>query len=406
MDHRVKRFLHRAVWQRLPRALRRSLLIRATTMLAPRPTPAPPASDRIIVAGYLTACSGLGESARLCYEALRDSKRPVSGIDLSSLMIQGDDRQDFRFVDGRQEHGPASLMLHVNAPWVPLALASLGRRFVQDKRIIGCWNWELPEVPDEWQTARTLVHEVWAGSRFTADAIARKMPGLKVRVVHYPVAVANAASPFLRQPHDPFVVLVIFNVTSSFARKNPIAAINAFRTAFGDDPTARLVVKATYIDRHLSACSALQAATKGAGNIEIIARPYTPQEMDTLYRRADVVLSLHRSEGFGLVLAEAMLRGIPVVATGWSGTVDFHSADNGMPVRYALTPAVDPQGEYDLPSLNWADPDVQEASEKLRQLRNDPELRQRLGRNAQRDALAFFSKARYLAKVHDILDAS
>ena len=378
----------------------------ATQLLAPRPTVSPPANaERFIVAGYLTACTGLGESARLCYEALRTTGGDVSGIDLSGLMMHGADRSDFQYVDGSQNTGPGVLLLVVNAPWVPLALLKLGRRLVKFKRVIGYWAWELPEIPDEWLGNSSFVHEIWTPSRFVAAAVSKRLPRKPVCVIPYPVALSTGRTQtaIRQKPIKEFVVLVVFNVLSSFARKNPLAAIRAFRAAFDDDPTARLIVKATYLDRLETEYSTLKAEISGANNVSIITQSFTPLEMDQLYASADVVLSLHRSEGFGFVVAEAMLRGIPVIATDWSGTSDFLSFENGLPVSYRMVPASDPQGEYDCPTQMWADPDIDDAAAKLRLLRNDPALRQRLGDSAKQSASSLFSTSRYVELVQQTL---
>ena len=319
-------------------------------------------------------------------------------------MIQGADRSDFQYLDGSHMTGPGVLLLVVNSPWVPMALLKLGRRLVKGKRIVGYWAWELPDIPDEWLAGGSFVHEIWTPSRFVAAAVAKRMPSKPVCVIPHPVALLAEHTPAMRQkPINEFVVLVVFNVLSSFARKNPVAAIRAFRAAFDGDATARLIVKATYLDRLETAYSTVKTEISGADNISIITQPFTPQEMDQLYATADVVLSLHRSEGFGLVVAEAMLRGIPVIATDWSGTTDFLSFENGLPVSYRLVPASDPQGEYDHSTQMWADPSVDDAVAKLRLLRNDLALRQRLGNSAKQSASRLFSTSRYVELVQQTL---
>jgi glycosyltransferase involved in cell wall biosynthesis len=311
-------------------------------------------------------------------------------------MMQDQNLADFQFEDGSQSAGAGTLILHVNAPWVPFALLLLGRRLVRGKRIVGYWHWELPEVPDDWKIGYPFVHEIWVPSRFVEKAVARSNPGKPVRIIPHPVALRVPNPKKSAQRTDrPFTVLVVFNMGSSIARKNPFAAIEAFRAAFGGDVSARLVIKATNCELYEEGFDALLAATRLTGNIDLVTHAFSPAQMDMLYERADVVMSLHRSEGFGFVIAEAMLRGLPVVATNWSGNYDFLNESNGMPVHWVPVRASDPQGEYDQSHLTWADPDVHDASAKLKVLRDHPRLRAELGRRAREDAVRLFSVASY-----------
>ena len=128
-------------------------------------------------------------------------------------------------------------------------------------------------------------------------------------------------------------------------------------------------------------------------------------EIDALYADSDVVISLHRSEGFGLILAEAMMRGLPVIATDWSGNVDFVTAETGIPIPYRLIPASDPQSAtYDQPGTVWADADVEAAADALRRLRRAPDLARHLGRAAAALAAREWSSQRYGTRARQILN--
>ena len=376
-----KEFLHRKVWQHLPKAWRRSVLFQITSLTAPRPTARAQPSEPVVVAGVLRTASGLGQSARLCHDALEASGIPVRGIDLTTALMQPLDKVDFVLDSTRSVEGPGTIILHVNAPLVPLAMLRMGSRTVSGKYIIGYWAWELPQVPSEWMHGVPFVHEIWVLSEFTAEAVKPIAGGRPVRVVPPPVAL-NPPAVARGERSAPFTVLTVFNMASSFARKNPCAAIEAFRLAFGEDPAARLVVKTANSSEFPRGLSQMEEAKGSATNITIIDETMSASQMAALYDSADVLLSLHRSEGFGLTLAEAMLRGVPVVATNWSGNTDFLTPETGVPVGYTLVPAEDPQGTYHHPGMMWAEPDVQEAADALRQLRADAKRRDEIGRRA------------------------
>ena len=280
------------------------------------------------------------------------------------------------------------LVLHVNAPMLPLALLRLPAAVTRNRPVIGYWAWEMPAVPPEWRPALACVSEIWVPSRFTAAALEPLLPG-RVRVVPPPLAlVPPVASAMDRAafglPADAVVVLVSFNLASSFARKNPFAAIAAFREAFGDRPDRILVLKVSHPD-HAPADFAKLEQMARAPNMRLETRVLPPDDRHALTACADIVLSLHRGEGFGLVLAEAMLLGKTVIATGWSGNTDFMDRSNAALVGYRLVPARDDRSVY---RGLWAEPDVAEAAAMLRMLADDPGQRKVLGERARVSALA------------------
>lgn len=346
--------LHRSVWQGLPYRWRRAALLNVAAIVAPRPSAGARAAAPIVVAGVLRTSSGLGQSARLCHDALKDTGATVYGVDLAATFRQPLDYREFEFADGRRLEGAGTVILHVNAPFVPLAMLRLGRRFVRNKRIIAYWAWELPRVPVEWRHGVSFVHDIWVPSDFTAKAVRSLAPDHGLAVIPHPSAIGchpRTAAP--RDDNRPFTVLTIFNMASGFARKNPCAAIRAFRQAFGDDRSVRLLVKYANEDAFREGVASLRIESAAAENIVLIGGTLRPPELAALYDQADVLLSLHRSEGFGLTLAEAMLRQIPVIATNWSGNTDFLTSETGIPIGYRLVPAQDPQQTYNHPDMVW-----------------------------------------------------
>jgi glycosyltransferase involved in cell wall biosynthesis len=354
--------------------------------MAPRPSPqAGPAAAGIAIAGEFSRASGLGEGARLMAAAARRMGMPVWTIDLPPPV---DGRPEVEVMPTTIPPPGVPLVLHVNAPTLPLALLRLPDAISRHRSIIGYWAWEMPEVPPDWRPAFGCVNQVWVPSRFTAAALEPLLPGL-VKIVPPPLGVvppvvSTAGRAAFDLPLDAVVALVSFNLASSFARKNPFAAVAAFRGAFGDRPDRVLVLKISHPE-HAPADFAKLEQMAQAPNIRIETRTLPSCDRHALTACADIVLSLHRGEGFGLVMAEAMLLGKPVVATGWSGNTDFMDSSNAVLVGYRLAPARDDRSVY---RGLWAEPDVAEAAVALRRLADDPPARRVLGERARSSVLA------------------
>jgi glycosyltransferase involved in cell wall biosynthesis len=380
--------LHRA-WRLLPAGARRAALSHGTAWLAPRAAwPAPAAALGLAVGGEIFRASGLGEGARLMLAALDRLGVPHWGLQ-AGLDVPGEDGGERTMPDV-----PAAvpLVLHINAPMLPAALLRLPRALLRGRRIIGYWAWELPVAPANWAAACGLVHEIWTPSRFTAAALAPLAPG-RVRVVPHPLAASPPAPSALTRadfglPDDAVIVLVSFSLASSFARKNPLAAIEAFRRAFADRPDRLLLLKIVHASHAPADLALIRAAIGEAPNMRLETRTLPAPDSHALTRCCDIVLSLHRSEGFGLVPAEAMLLGKPVIATDWSATTEFLDPSCGVPVPYRLIPADDPRGVFMAPGALWAEADVDSAAAALRTLADDPAARAKLGHAARAAAMA------------------
>jgi glycosyltransferase involved in cell wall biosynthesis len=341
----------------------------------------------VAVAGELTRFSGLGEGARLMSLGLEVLGVPNWPVDVSAHLPAGASGMPA----GKNTCPPRGvpLIIHVNAPLLPLVLLRLPRRFSRGRRVVGFWNWELPDLPPDWRAGASFVHEVWVPSPFTAKAIEPLLPG-RVRVVPFPLAVAPP-KPFTRDrgvfglPEAAVVVLVSMNLASSFERKNPMAAIAAFRDAFDKRPDRILVLKIGNPDHFPADFAHIVAAVADAPNIRIDTTSYPTAEVHALTAVADIVLSLHRAEGFGLVLAEAMLLGKPVIATGWSGNMAFMDQHSAALVDYRLVPVQDPRQVYH--NSSWAEPDHAQAVAHLRRLADSAGAREELGARARQRAM-------------------
>ncbi|MCZ6637118.1 MAG: glycosyltransferase family 4 protein [Alphaproteobacteria bacterium] len=386
-------------WRLIPRSVRRPLFRAVTAFLAPMPsveseaTPGP-----VTVVGLLTSTSGQGYGARLCLSALHQAGLDTRSCDVSPAFLA----QDLHGVSlpgqpvGKGDGG--LLIAHLNPHTLPLAFMVLGKARVSGKRVAGYCAWELPAIPTNWKRGLKFVHEIWVPSRFTAEAF-RPHTDLPIHIVPHPVArplPARLSRADLGWPENAFVALTMFHMVSGFVRKNPIGAVRAFRIAFGDKPDAMLVVKVVDGELLPWAMKELESAVGGAPNIRIMDENLSQEGTDSLIQHADVILSLHRGEGFGLVLAQAMLLGKPVIATGWSGNMEFMSRQNSILLDYQLVPVKDPQGKYTQGDQKWADPDIDQAADWLVRLERSPELRREIGQAAAEDAADRFSLRSYL----------
>ncbi len=350
----------------------------------------------MIVGGQLTTANGLGEAARLNLSALRALGWDAGHLDVSKLFLRADLPVAPPGPAAQAGEG-GTLILHVNGPYMPYVATRLGRRFLAGRRIIGMWNWELPIMGADWRRGLRLVHEIWVPTRFNADSLPANVK-VPVRVTLYPMeaqpGITRARDRF-GLAEDTFIVFAAFDMGSTYSRKNPRAAIAAFRAAFGDDPGCLMVLKVGHAGDAGWAMADLNDAIQGMSNVRLIQETLSRTDMTLLIASADVVLSLHRAEGFGLLMAEAMLHGVPAVATGWSGNVDFMTPGDSGLVKYRLVPVDDPQGTYDVPGAEWAEADVGDAAAWLRRLRDEPEFRRRLGERGKAAATAKLSLAAY-----------
>jgi len=399
----TKSFAH-SIWRKIPHAWRQRFFDEVTPVIAPRPSRHPEGGMPIGIAGWFSSASGLGEGARLGYRALEASGLQPTAYDLSAAFAQND--LPGAITTRPLEPGTGgSLIVHINGPYMPYAMCMLGRRQIAGRRIIGYWAWELPRLSDAWKPALSFVHEIWVPSRFTQAAIAAATD-LPVHVVPHPLPEIEA--PTLRRQDlgladDALIVLNSFHIGSNFARKNPVAAIKAFRRSFGDRSDRILVIKMSDPGNVPLARQELNAAIAGASNIRVIERTLSSKDMAGLMALSDIVISTHRSEGFGLICAEAMRLGKPVIATGWSGNLDFMNEENSALLPYKLIAVEDRDNAFDNSNQQWADPDVDAATHWLTRLADDPDLRRRMGARAAKDIAGYLSPAHFANTVSKLL---
>jgi glycosyltransferase involved in cell wall biosynthesis len=261
-----------------------------------------------------------------------------------------------------------------------------------DRYTIALWAWEMPEVLEETLVQLARIDELWVLSSYVAETF-RTVTDIPIKVIPSVVPEMTAKPDRARfgLDEDAVVVLFTFSASSSDARKNPWAVIDAFRQAFGPaerGTSAQLVLKAVELHRFPELDAALTEAVASVNGI-LIAEDLSRPEMDSLLASCDIYASLHRSEGFGLGMAEAMLLGKAVVATGYSGNTDFMPPGAAAIVGYdsrVITTAdlrFRPEAaQWYRPGQMWADPNVADAARWLRRLADSPALRADMGRRA------------------------
>jgi glycosyltransferase involved in cell wall biosynthesis len=357
------------------------------------------------VSGYLRTESGVGDLARRYVRAIRHLGVPVALNDLSALSgNRADDRSLGAFTNACP-HDVNLVCIDVQQQYALLNAG--GRAWLDGRYNIGVWLWELPEFPAKWHDRFAYYDEIWVPSSFIANALTPVSP---VPVVTLPpvLTVAERGSrergrTRLGAAPDEFIVLFVFDVNSTIARKNPCGAIDAFRRAFAPADRARLVIK--FVNGASDAAGVRDMQARAAGhNISLLEGYWPAADVRDLFEACDAYLSLHRSEGLGLTVTDAMALGKPVIATDWSGTRDFVTMRNGFPIGYS--PGVNPRkaGPYPKDAV-WAEPSAAHAAHALRWIFEHRDRAARQGAAARQDIEAAFSEDAVAARLRTRFDA-
>ena len=388
------------VWRLVPREARRRLGRSLLGDAAPRRGPLARARAPLLVCGVLRSTTAFGWVARSTHERALEAGLEAYAIDLSDTLARGSLAKADQFPQAPLTvvRGPGTLVIHFNPNWFAYIQGILPEGLFDHKYVIASCAWELERIPDNWVPWLDLVDELWVPSRFAAAAFENagvRRPCLVVPpLLEGPAQLSVGRDRFGLAKRD-FVVLTAFSFGSGLARKNPHAAIAAFQQAFaGTTDSVRLVLKVSDVDSSPEGWARFQETCSEDPRIVVVNEALDDPTMWGLIGACDVVLSLHRAEGFGMLPAEGMLLGKAVVATGWSGNLDFMRPDNTVLVPYDLVPVEDPEGLFEAHDLHWAEPDVAAAAASLRRLRDEPDWREALGARARHDIEGYLSERR------------
>lgn len=331
--------------------------------------------------GFLSTPSGVGEAARSCRAALTAAGVPVQPVDVPPWHLSGASR-----VAPAAEDRYRINVIQQNADMMRAFVQAYGEESLHGAYNIPFWFWELPSMLPEWFAYYEYADEIWTASEFCRRAISA-MTGLPVLRMPMVIEGLEKRLSYGREhfglPASVFAFGYVYDVNSFLERKNPLALVEAFRREFGDSPDVLLVLKHSYggTKRNPDA-DRVEAAVAGASNIRVIDREFNASEITSFQNALDCFVSPHRTEGFGFNLAESMYLGKPVIATGYSGNVDFMDSANSYLVEYRLVPIKHTVGPY-REGCKWADVDGSDLQRQMRRVFEHREEGKRKGAAAR-----------------------
>ena len=346
-------------------------------------------SKGINVAGYLQGEFGLGQSARLILQSAKATGLPVSVINSQRTISRQNETFDAEVADRIYPF----VISVVNADQFEFWIQDIGREQLKESTVVGVWAWETEEFPKHMHKAFKLVDEIWAVSDFVKQSI-KKHTNKPVLVIPTPVLAPKNVEKLNRTPislgENDLYNLFIFDYLSVFNRKNPLGVIEAHIKAFPNEEGPKLIIKSSNGDSDAINRERLRFATRNRRDILLIEDYLSRPQLTALINECCTYISLHRSEGYGLTMAEAMSLGKPVIATGYSGNLDFMDESNSTLIPFQLIKVGEGSFPYH-PDSHWADPNIEIAAQEISRLFNDEPLRVQLGSKAAKSIQTKFT---------------
>lgn len=361
----------------------------------PKPSPK---IDGVNVVGLLNTGIGIGEAARGYVSALKaadirvTTRATMAGIGTMVERFDAGDKENQNAPNKNRSVDPAESttlystnLVCVNAEELPVFAKEVGNAFFENRRTIGVWGWETNSFPERYLSSFELVDELWVYTTYVAKVLSQFSP-VPVVVVPPPIATPNSGDTTIDlEIQDGFTFLFLFDFYSTSQRKNPLGLIEAFKRAFAPGEGPQLIIKSIHGAQLPEFLEHLRFAARDRSDIHIVDRYVSLREKTALMESCDCYVSLHRAEGFGLTLAEAMILGKPAIATGYSGNMDFMTKSNSYLVDYTMVEIPEGISIYSEAGGTWAEPDLDHAARLMRQVwENQDEARER-GERARRD---------------------
>lgn len=359
----------------------------------------------LTVIGCFRSESGLGQAARASLESLRLLGRPFSYIDTSEEYPSRNAVDPGLSSETFGVFGDVNLV-HSNADELITLSNRVFRHRLAGRFNVGVWFWEAADLPARSRRAFDVMDELWVASNYLADVFGQygKVP---VKVIglaaDLPEAPETSRSEF-GLSEDEFVLLFVYDALSAHGRKNPEKALEAFANAFAPDFSGvRFVLKVSNLNKFPGSQARIRGLAERYPAVTLIEGYWSRDRVLGLMSVADVYVSLHAAEGYGLTLLEAMALGSPVICTGYSGNVDFTTTSNSWLVDYHLIATDEQSGPYP-PGSIWASPDIDSASDLMRWVRSHPTEVETKRRTAVADARKTASLKRYAQRLNAELE--
>lgn len=347
--------------------------------------------DGINLFGNIRAEIGLGQSCRLVANQLSESKikftiythEPVGTIGMG----------DSTWMTRVSKELPYNInLIHMNPYELGLAYVEFSKKVWKNRYNIVFWLWELEELPPRWAECIPCIDEIWTPSEFVSNTMRKYTTKPVITIPYYVEAPADVSYDrnYFNLSEDLFLFLIMYDSNSTMERKNPLGAIEAFKTAFSaENKSVGIVIKIN------NACKddieKIKGVLIGYDNVYYITDILTKTKVNSLIRQADVFVSLHRAEGFGLVLAEAMILGTPTIATNWSANTEFMTKDTACLVDYTMVLIEQESGPYGK-GYRWAEPDLKQAAYYMEKLWKDKEYYDSIALKAQTHVEKYLSR--------------
>ncbi len=350
------------------------------------------------VAGFLKGEYGLGESSRVFSRAVAASGLPYVLTNIDSKVHRNLDHS----IHGFLNTNPYAInLMAFSFDYARRYFRDRGPRCFEGRYNAALWYWEMETFPSRFHADFDYYDEIWAPTDFCRRSFEAVSP-VPVYKVPYPLFTEGDVKPDRGRfalPEEAFVFLFTFDFWSITQRKNPLGVLQAFRRASGVGDHAVLVLKSINASAHPEERFALARAADGL-NVIFIDDHLNRTELAGLFASADCYVSLHRSEGLGLGMAQAMSLGQPVIATGYSGNLEFMTPENSLLVDYRMIELDETCGPYER-GCRWADPDVDQAAELMHWVYSHREEAARIGERARHDVRTTLDPARCIAAIRE-----